>query len=83
MAFFCLQAPLLLAEAWLQRLGRQAHIRLPLPVRTAATLLALHCREWRCPPAMPATLQALAPAAASPRSHQVLRIMDASQLTSS
>ena len=47
MAFFCLQAPLLLAEAWLQRLGRQAHIQLPRPVRTAITLLVLHCRE--CP----------------------------------
>lgn len=47
MAFFCLQAPLLLAEAWLHTLGRQAGIRLPHVVRTAATLLVLHCCEWR------------------------------------
>lgn len=45
MAFFCLQALLLLVEAWLLTVCRQAGIRLPRAVRTAATLLLLHCCE--------------------------------------
>lgn len=38
MAFFCLQPQLLLVEAWLQRLGRQAGIRMPRAVRTVEYL---------------------------------------------
>lgn len=47
MAFFTLQGPLLLAEAWLARLRRQAGLRLPHAVHVAATVAVLHLCEFR------------------------------------
>ena len=45
MLFFCLQAPLLLAEAWLRQLCRKAGVQLPAALPAAATLGLLHARE--------------------------------------
>ena len=45
MLFFCLQGPLLILEGWLRRLGRQAGVAPPRPLRVAATLGLLHARE--------------------------------------
>lgn len=47
MLFFSVQGPLLIAEAWLRTLARQAGIRMPRPLGTAATLLLMHTRECR------------------------------------
>ena len=45
MLFFSLQGPLLLLEAALGPLCRQAGIRLPLPLKIATTLVVLHACE--------------------------------------
>jgi hypothetical protein len=42
MLFFTMQGPLLLVEAWLRQLCRQAGIRLPLVVRIVCATTVLH-----------------------------------------
>ena len=45
MLFFCLQGPLLVAEAWARRRWRHVPLHVPRPLRVAGTLAVQHARE--------------------------------------
>jgi hypothetical protein len=49
MLFFSIQGPLLIAEAWLNRVLHDADVRFPRAVRIATTTTTLHMCKRRFP----------------------------------